>query len=129
MRENEKMKYVTALGKAIIEMTPMDRESKDWVQLGLDIAKTAAEPAVNKPFPEVVRMQNAAKEYDLERVVVFPCVVEGLRVPVIRMYGGDIAAFCKHLGIILLAESECGASGANIQKLEALCGIEIYKRC
>lgn len=40
----------------------------------------------------------AAQKHGLERVVLFPCPVNGIIIPCFKMEGGDIAAFCQAIG-------------------------------
>ena len=48
---------------------------------------------------QIYALKAAAKECKLTRVTLFPCPVNGVLVPCLKMEGGDISAFCNTTGL------------------------------
>lgn len=70
----------------------------------------------------------AAQKYGIDRVVLFPCPVNGTIIPCFKMEGGDIAAFCQAIGQPLLEKSAVNASDTEQESLAQEYGVILYQR-
>lgn len=128
MHEKERIDYLAHISKAIVEFSPLERSDKDQVKNNIDFAAELLKLAVKSCTPDIVRIQEAAQRFNLDRVVVFPCIVQGESRPFIRMYGGAIPAFCQHLGISLISDSDVQANPIYISQMEQQYGVILYDR-
>lgn len=70
----------------------------------------------------------AAQKHGLDRVMLFPCPVNGIIVPCFKMEGGNIAAFCQEIGQPLLEKSAVNASDTEQESLAQEYGVILYQR-
>lgn len=80
------------------------------------------------PLNAINAIKIAAQKHGLERVVLFPCPVNGTIIPCFKMEGGDIAAFCQAIGQPLLERSAVNASDTEQESLAQEYGIILYQR-
>lgn len=80
------------------------------------------------PLNAVNAIKIAAQKYGLERVVLFPCPVNGIIIRCFQMKGGDIAAFCQAIGQPLLEKSSVNASESEQESLIQEYGVILYQR-
>lgn len=128
MHEKERIDYLAHISKAIVELSPMERSDKDQAKSNIDFAAELLKLAVKSHTPDIVRIQEAAQRYNLNRVVVFPCMVQGENRTFLRMYGDAIPAFCQYLGILMLSENDIQANPIYISQMEQQYGVILYDR-
>lgn len=128
MHEKERIHYLAHISKAIVELIPMKRPDKDQAKNNIDFAAELLKLAVKSRTPYIVRIQEAAQRFDLDRIVLFPCIVHGESRLFIRMYGGKIPTFCQYLGIPLFSDSDVQANPIYISQMEQQYGVALYER-
>lgn len=105
MHENEKINYIAHTTKLLLDLSHMEERKKGYAKFGIDVLAELLKLEVNARKSEIMRIQEAARFYNLDRVVAFPCVVQGESQVLLRMYGGSITSFCQYLKISRLSES------------------------
>ena len=128
MHENEKINYLAHTTKLLIDLSNMEESEKEYAKFGIDVAAELLKLEVNAQKADIVRIQNAACFYNLDRVVAFPCVVQGESRILLRMYGGSIPSFCQYLGIPLLLENGVQLNPIYISEMEQQYGVVLYRR-
>ena len=128
MHEKERIDYLAHVSKAIVELSPMKRTDKDQVKNNIDFAAELLKLVVKSRAPDIVQIQEAAQLYNLDRVVAFPCIVQGENRTFLRMYGDAIPAFCQYLGIPMLSENDIQANPIYISQMEQQYGVILYDR-
>lgn len=128
MHEKEKINYLAHTTKLLVDISKMDERKKETVKLGIDVAAELLKLEVNSRKAGIVRIQNAARFYNLDRVVAFPCIVQGESTVLLRMYGGSIPAFCQHLKIPLFSENNIQLDPAYMTQMEQQHGVVLYER-
>ena len=128
MHENEKINYLAHATKLLVDISKMDEHKKETVKLGIDVAAELLKLEVNSRKAGIARVQNAARFYNLDRVVAFPCVVHGTSTVLLRMYGGSIPAFCQHLNIPLFSENDVQLDPTYMTQMEQQYGVVLYER-
>ena len=91
--------------KLFVENSSMPQNQKELAKFGVDcltelIKRFNVPPQVNFSvmgfsLDQIYALKAAAKECKLTRVTLFPCPVNGVLVPCLKMEGGDISAFCN----------------------------------
>lgn len=128
MHENEKINYIAHTTKLLLDLSHMEERKKGYAKFGIDVLAELLKLEVNARKSEIMRIQEAARFYNLDRVVAFPCVVQGETRVFLRMYGGAIPAFCQHLNIPLFSESDVPANSIYISEMEPQYGVVLYER-
>ena len=128
MHKIEKIDTVANLTKLAVNFLPIDDFEKEKRKLDIDALALLLKQCVMSPTPEVQRIRMAARLYNLDRVVVFPCTVKGRDEMLIRMYGGDTSAFCVHLNIPLLPVNRMCVNPILIDLMEHQHGVVLYDR-
>lgn len=103
MHENERINYLAHTTKLLIDISKMAECKKEYAKFGIDAVAELLKLEVNSQKVGIVRIQNAARFYNLDRVVAFPCIVQRDPRVLLRMYGGSIPEFCQHLNIPLFS--------------------------
>lgn len=80
------------------------------------------------PLNAINAIKIAAQKHGLERVVLFPCPVNGTIIRCFQMEGGDIAAFCQAIGQPLLEKASVNASESEQESLIQEYGVILYQR-
>lgn len=80
------------------------------------------------PLNAVNAIKIAAQRHGLDRVVLFPCPVNGVIIPCFQMEGGNIAAFCQTIGQPLLEKYSVNASESEQKSLIQEYGVILYQR-
>lgn len=80
------------------------------------------------PLNAVNAIKIAAQKHGLDRVVLFPCPVNGIIIRCFKMEGGDIAAFCQAIGQPLLKKSDINASETEQERLIHEYGVILYQK-
>ena len=128
MHENEKIDYLAHTTKRLLDFSHMEERKKEYAKFGIDVLAELLKLEVKSRRPDIVRIQGAARFYNLDRVVAFPCVVQGETRVFLRMYGGAIPAFCQHLNIPLLSEGDVPENPIYISEMERQHGVVLYER-
>lgn len=124
--------------KLAVESTSMNPYAKESIKLGIDFASDMAKWAqlfqqpnfsvMGLSLGNVQAIKTAARNHGLERVVVYPCVVGGTWTACLGMSGGNIADFCKGMGITLLDKSCINSSNTEQDSLFKEYGITLFLR-
>lgn len=128
MHENEKINYLAHTTKLLIDLSNMEERKKEYAKFGIDVAAELLKLEVNAQKADIVRIQNAARFYNLDRVVAFPCIVQGEPRVLLRMYGGSIPGFCQHLNIPLFSENDVQLNPIYMTQMEQQYGVVLYER-
>ena len=128
MHENEKIDYLAHTAKHLLDFSDIEEKKKAYVKLGIDVIAELLKLEVKSRRPDIVRIQEAARVYNLDRVVAFPCVVQGENMILFRMYGGSISAFCQNLNIPMFSENDVQLNPIYISQMEKQYGIVLYER-
>lgn len=127
MHENEKINYLAHTTKLLIDISKMEERKKEYAKFGIDIVAELLKLEVKSQKAGIVHIQNAARFYNLDRVVAFPCVVQGETRVLLRMYGGSIPTFCQHLNIPLFSEGDVPVNPIYISEMERKYGVVLYE--
>lgn len=128
MHENEKINYIAHTTKLLLDLSHMEEQKKEYTKFGIDVLAELLKLEVNSRKSGIMRIQEAARFHNLDRVVAFPCVVQGESRILLRMYGGSIPSFCQYLGIPLLSENGVQLNPIYISEMEQQYGVVLYKR-
>ncbi len=128
MHENEKINYIAHTTKLLLDFAHMEERKKEYTKLGIDILAELLKLEANSRKSGIMRIQEAARFYNLDRVVAFPCVVQGEPQVLLRMYGGSIQSFCQNLKIPLLSENGVQLNPIYISEMERQHGVVLYER-
>ena len=128
MHENEKINYIAHTTKLLLDFSNMEERKKEYTKFGIDVLAELLKLEVNSRKSGIMRIQEAARFYNLDRVVAFPCIVQGEPRVLLRMYGGSIPTFCQHLNIPLFSESDVPANSIYISEMEQQYGVVLYER-
>ena len=128
MQENEKINYLAHTTKLLLDLSHMEERRKEYTKLGVDVLAEILKLEVNSRKSGIVRIQEAARTYNLDCVVAFPCVVHGEPQVLLKMYGGTIPSFCQHLKIPMLSENGVQLNPIYISEMERQYGVVLYKR-
>ena len=99
MHEKEKVNALAYGAKWVVKRLDCNQEEKQFANSVIDLTAEALKLAVAVKDAAVERIRAAARLNNLDRVVVFPCFIEGKIQLCYRMHGGYIPAFCQQLGI------------------------------
>lgn len=128
MHENEKINYIAHTTKLLLDLSHMEERKKEYTKFGIDVLAELLKLEVNSRKSGIMRIQEAAHFYKLDRVVAFPCVVQGESWILLRMYGGSVPSFCQYLGIPLLSENGVQLNPIYISETEQQYGVVLYDR-
>ena len=127
MGKNEIIDSCVFLGKAAVDLSNMEENEKEEWRCGIDAAAAVLKKGVQEsPFAQ--QMRETARQYDLDRIVAFPCLINGIWVVLFRMYGREVFPFCQCAGIQLISESSMPMELSYLSELEKQYGIVLYKR-
>ena len=128
MHEKEKISFLANGTKLLIECLPLDRKEKIYAQSAVDLVAGICKLAHAAEEAKLEHIRKAAFFCGLERVVAFPYEVKGQELCLLKMYGGDIAAFCRSADITLLADPYIPESALEIEAAANKHGIVLYQR-
>ena len=128
MHEKEKINYIAHTTKLLLDLSRMEERKKEYTKFSIDVLAELLKLEVNARKSGIIRIQEAARFYNLDRVVAFPCVVQGEPRALLRMYGGSISAFCQHLNIPMFSENDVHLNPNYISQMEKQYGIVLYER-
>lgn len=129
--------FIAMGGKLGIESTSMNRWGKEGLKALIDYgaAETKRQlvrqqdfTVMGLPLSAVQTIKEAAQKHGLDRVVLFPCPVNGMIMPCFKIEGGDIAAFCQTTGQYLLEKTAVNATADEQESLINEYGVILYQR-
>lgn len=125
-------------GKLSVESTSLDRSIKERIKLGFDLlADKARHTQISQQsnfsvmgfsLNAIYTIKIAAQMHNINRVVIFPCPVNGSLISCIKMEGRNISAFCQALGQTLLDKSAIDADEATQEQLIERYGVILYQK-
>ena len=127
MGKREIIDCVAFGGKLAVELSHMKESEKEEWRCGIDAAATILKKGVQES-PVAQQMRETARQYDLDRIVAFPCLINGIWVVLFRMYGREVFPFCQCAGIQLISESNIPMAASYLFELEKQYGIVLYDR-
>lgn len=128
MYENEKINYIAHTTKLLLDLSHMEERKKEYTKFGIDVLAELLKLEVNSRKSGILRIQEAARFYNLDRVVAVPCVIQGESQVLLRMYGGSIPSFCRYLNISRLSENGVQLNPIYIAEMERRYGVVLYER-
>lgn len=128
MHENEKINYIAHTTKLLLDLSHMEERKKEYTKFGIDVLAELLKLEVNSRKSGFLRIQEAARFYNLDRVVAVPCVIQGESQVLLRMYGGSIPSFCRYLNISRLSENGVQLNPIYIAEMERRYGVVLYER-
>lgn len=128
MHEKEKLNALAYSGKLIVANLDWNQENKNHASGIIDITAEALKLAVSVKDVVFERFQAAARLHDLDRLIVFPCIIKEKIQFCYRMVGGNIPAFCMYTGIRLLTGTENYLNPSHISQMEQQYGVVLYER-
>ena len=127
MGKNEIIDSCVFLGKAAVDLSNMEENEKEEWRCGIDAAAAVLKKGVQES-PVAQQMRETARQYDLDRIVAFPCLINGIWVVLFRMYGREVFPFWQCAGIQLISESNIPMELSYLSELEKQYGIVLYER-
>lgn len=127
MHNESKIECLGVLGKLVIDFSSMEEIKKLAWKIGIDFAADNLKRFVRNPT-YVQQIQKTAQQCNLERVVVFQCLVNGEEKLLFKLNGGDILAFCQCMGIQVFPEITVPMVLPYISKANEQRGIVLYER-
>lgn len=124
--------------KLAVESTSLNRYAKEGIKLDIDFASDMAKRT--QPFQQqnfsvmglslenVQAIKTVARANGLERVILYPCVVNGRWTACLGMSGGNVDGFCKGIGIALLEKSSINSTPTEQDSLFREYGITLFLR-
>ena len=128
MYKDEKISVLANISKIAVDCSLMTHEKKEFVKNSIDIVAELIKMEVRAEEDTIRRIQDAARYFDLDRVVAFPCIVHGKNSVLFRMSGGAIPLFCRYMGFSQLSENDIPVSPIYIAQMEQQYGVVIYER-
>ena len=128
MHENEKINYIAHTTKLLLDLSHMEERKKEYTKFGIDVLAELLKLEVNSRKSGILRIQEAARFYNLDRVVAVPCVIQGESQVLLRMYGGSIPSFCRYLNISRPSENGVQLNPIYIAEMERRYGVVLYER-
>ena len=135
---NNAINLMALSGKLAVESTSWNRLQKEGLKAGIDILaevmKSTRVTEENKfsvmglSIYQIRFVKDAAKLYGLDRVIIFPCPINSVLMPCLKMEGGDIAGFQKMLGVSPLKRESITTSESNLPTLIDQYGVILYQR-
>lgn len=127
MGKNEIIDSCVFLGKAAVDLSNMEENEKEAWRCGIDAAAAVLKKGVQES-PVAQQMRETARQYDLDCIVAFPCLINGIWVVLFRMYGREVFPFCQCAGIQLISESSMPMEISYLSELEKQYGSVLYER-
>lgn len=125
-------------GKLVVESTSWNRLQKEGLKASIDVlAEVMKSTRVTEEnefsvmglsIYQIRFVKDAAKLYGLDRVIIFPCPINSVLTPCLKMEGGDIAGFRKMLGVPPLRSEDITTSESNLPTLIEQYGVILYQR-
>lgn len=124
-------------GKLAVESTSLNRCVKESIKPGIDFASdmAARDWLLQQPncsvmglsFGNVQAITTAARTHGLDREILCPRSVNGAWTARIGTEGGNIAGFCKEIGIVPLEKSSIDSSYAEQDIMFREYGVTLFQ--
>lgn len=128
MHEKRIISNIACGVKWLVKNLDWEQEDKEFANGIIDSTAESLKLAVSAKEAAVERIQAAARFYNLDRVVVFPCCIGGKIQLCYRMHGGYMSMFCQYLGIHLLTDVDVQLNTNYISQMEQKYGTVLYER-
>lgn len=135
---NSAINLMAFSGKLVVESTSWNRLQKEGLKAGIDIlADVMKDTRVTEETTfsvmglsvyQIRFVKEAATVYDLDRVIIFPCPINSVLTPCLKMEGGDITGFQKMFGVPPLKRESITTSESNLPTLIEQYGVILYQR-
>ena len=106
MHMADNIDFIAFGGKCFIEFSHLDREVKELAKAGVDLTAKIAKEKLEEQAKQTKDLVAIAQACGLQRVVAFPCTVQGMPAILYKMYGGNIPQFCKQMGITSFSQDQ-----------------------
>ena len=129
---------IAALKKFGIENSGHTREEKEWAKSGVDCLSSVLK-LMQQAYPnqnlsvmgldieQIRAVKQVAKQYAIEKVILFPCPNGQNIIPLIRVYGGDKEKFLQSFGWNSLQSNYQMEFSSMCDSLEKEYGITLYE--
>lgn len=128
MREKAKIDALAYGAKWAVKHYDLNQDDEYNVNSIIDITAESLKLAVSIKDAAVERLQKTARLYNLDRVVVFPCIINEKIQLCYRMIGDNIPAFCTYTGILLLTGTENYLNPSYISQMEQQYGVVPFEQ-
>lgn len=128
MHEKLKIDILAHLGKEMVDSLYIEKYKKDAWKLGIDGTAEALKLYVDLRQAHIEKIRISAFRHNLDRVVLFPCAVNGSKLLFLRMYGGAVTEFCAELGIQQIQRDSLKVNPIHLDTMEHQHGIVLYDR-
>ena len=127
---NKSIDPLANASKLLLTSLPIRQETRDIITMSIDAASIALklQELIQANTPEVALIRSTAAKNELNRVVVFPCRIQGEDRVFFRMIGGNISSFCEALRIQLISDHNMQAEPSYIAHMERQYGRVLYER-
>ena len=129
---------IALAGKCAVEGSALKQNDKEWAKLSIEGVQTLLKAmqsmhpkgmtAMDNAWEEIALIKEAAHCYRLKRVVLFPMNVNGQVCSFLRMYQGDIDAFCMRLGLTRYSDNVFTSDGTAVEEYIRKYGVIVYDR-
>lgn len=106
---------VVGMSKLAVESSNLDWLTKEKMKTGIDCAADIIKQVQKSQesifsimgfsLDEISAIKAAARECGLAQVTLFPCPVNGIPTPCLKMTGGDISSFSRAIGLPSLEQA------------------------
>lgn len=138
MNHTNRIEATGLIGKSFVEMTPWDRDSKEWAKLGIEGvelllksmqgSKDNEQTSAGSVFEQVRQIKETARQCSIQRVVMCPFNDTGHIKTMILTYEGDMDTFCNRTGLIKVSGYLGEKEYAELAEMERQYGIILYDR-
>lgn len=125
-------------GKIAVESSSLNRCAKEGIKFGIDFVAECAKQAqqlqqcnysiMGLSFEAVQKIKAAAITYGLDRVILYPCIVNGRCIACLGADGGNSSAFFNMIGTEPIDKSIVNSSTTEQESLFNQYGIILYLR-
>ena len=127
---------VVGMSKLAVESSNLDWLTKEKMKTGIDCAADIIKQVQKSQesifsvmgfsLDEISAIKAAAQECGLAQVTLFPCPVNGIPTPCLKMTGGDISSFSRAIGLPSLEQASVNADEAQQEALMNQYGVILY---
>ena len=128
MHEKAKIDIFAYASKYIVDLLPIEQVEKDHTKNSIDATAEILKLIVHTQETKIAHIRAAAQLYNLDRVVAFPCVMQGGTRVLLKMYGGAIPSFCQHLKISLFSKNDIQLRAVYMTQMEQQYGVTLYEK-
>lgn len=124
-------------GKLGIEATSMNRFAKEGLKALIDCEASNTKnqlylqqnfTVMGLPLNCINIIKSAAQQCGLDKVVLFPCPVNGTIIPCFSMEGENTVAFCQMIGQPMIKKTDVDINESELENLINGYGVILYQR-